>query len=494
MKKVISSLLVAAMALCVNTAKADNISLEEAQEAAAYYMGYYTGAAKLSANDLTLVHQIDNEKLGIPASYFFNVGSEGWIIMAGTTTIDPIIGFSADGSLVMEELPDNMMWWVNGYTEMVKEIQELDATNDYPDHEMWTALKNKSYKGGTKANQHILTQLRWGQGDAYEPTYNLYCPQDTGGRYSMVGCVATAMSQIIRYYQYPQQASGSAIYVLRSRLSGSDKYLMPNIQLSIRFDTTAPFDYSMMPLRPATDGGRLCSEDEMREVARLSYYAGVTVKMGYTPDGSGALSTEVPSAMKTNFKYKLGRLVYRASNNDTQYMSRLRAMLLDDNIVYMGGASLTGDGADAAGHAWLCVGYQENYPNLYYMNWGWNGGGNGYFNLGQNSMPISGYGYNFNQRQEFIEGMVPDVQSSGIDRVDGSELGAAYPNPAINSVTLPYSTPNACEVTIYNIEGKVVATYPVNAGTGELTVNVDGMPSGMYVYRMNSVSGRFMVK
>ncbi|MBR1550438.1 MAG: thiol protease/hemagglutinin PrtT [Bacteroidales bacterium] len=494
MKKVISSLLVAAMAICVNTAKADNISLEEAREAAAYYMGYYTGADKLSANDLTLVHQIDNEKLGVPASYFFNVGSDGWIIMAGTTIIDPIIGYSAEGSLVMEDLPANMLWWVNGYTKMVKGLQEFDAENDYtyPDHEVWTALKGKSYKGDTKANQHVLTQMTWGQGDANTPTYNMLCPQDTGGRYSMVGCVATAMSQMMRYYRYPSKASGTAIYVLRSVLANADKQKMPNIQLKINYDTMEPFDFDKMPNKPTSGGHRICSEENMREVARLSYYAGVAVHMGYTPDGSGAYSPDVPNAMKKHFKYTQGTVVYRDRNAST-YMDRIRAVLTSDNVAYMGGVSSTGEGRDAAGHAWLCVGYMENNVNQYYMNWGWEGGGNGFFNLGGNNMPIQYYGYNFNQNQEFIEGMVPD-NGVGIDQVDGSELGDAYPNPAIHAVTLPYNTPNATNMVIYNIEGKVVATYPVHAGTGELTVNVEGMPTGMYIYRMNSVSGRFMVK
>ena len=493
MKKVISSLLVAAMALCANSAKADNISFEEAREAAAYYMGYYTGADKLSANDLTLVHQINNEKLGVPASYFFNVGNNGWIIMAGTTTIDPIIGFSEEGSLVMEDLPANMMWWVTEYTEVVKELQEIDAENDNPDSEMWIALKTKSYKGDTKANQHILTQIKWGQGREYYPTYNRFCPQDNNGRYSVVGCVATAMAQIMRYYQYPQQATSSVRYSLWSQLDASERQIMPNAVLAINYDTTAPFDYNMMPIRPfASNGSMTCSNEEMDEIARLSYYAGLSVKMGYTPDGSGTQSNKVPAAMQKNFKYQLGRVIYR--DNDSQYMTKLRNMLLNDNILYMGGASLTGTGADAAGHAWVCVGYQENYPDQYYMNWGWDGSGNGWYNLGQNSMYISGRGYNFTQYQEFINGMIPDVEEVSIDRVDGSELGNAYPNPAVHSVMLPYNTPDATQMTIYNIEGKVVATYPVQAGNGELTVNVDGMPSGVYIYRMNSVSGRFMVQ
>ena len=144
MKKVISSLLVAAMALCTNNVKADNISLSEARSAAAYFMGYYNGTNDLSEDDLTLVYQIQNEKMRIPAAYIFNTGDEGWVMMAGTTTINPIIGYSAEGSIVMSELPENLVWWLQGYTEMISEIQELDAENDYPDHEVWASLKNKT--------------------------------------------------------------------------------------------------------------------------------------------------------------------------------------------------------------------------------------------------------------------------------------------------------------------------------------------------------------
>lgn len=494
MKKVISTVLVSAMALCVNTAKADNISLEEAREAAAYFMGYYTETPELTANDLTLVYQIDNEKLGIPASYFFNVGKGGWIIMAGTTTIRPIIGYSDEGTLVVEEFAPNMKWWVTGFSEMVSQIQEEDAELDYPDNEVWTALKTKSYKGGTKADQHVLTQIKWGQGDANGVTFNHFCPQGNNGDYAVVGCVATAMAQIMRYYQHPHQPVGTARYFLYDRLSSSEQALMPDIQLKVNFDTAAPFDYTKMPMKPVSGNYLNCSTEEMHEIARLSYYAGVSVKMGYTTVSSGAISANVPTAMSRYFKYQTGRLVYRGSGNlsDEEYISRLRTLLLNDNVVYMGGASLTGNGNDRDGHAWVCTGYKESNDYEYYMNWGWEGRQNGFYDLGHNNMPISGRGYNFNQSQEFIEGMIP-LEETGIDEVDGTELGSAYPSPAIHSVTLPYSAPNATSIVIYNIEGKAVATYPVHAGMGEVTVNVESFPAGVYIYRMNSQSGRFMV-
>lgn len=498
MKRVISSLLVAAVVLCANVAKADNVSLEQARSVAAYFMGYYTCNDKLTEDDLTLVYQIDNKELGIPASYFFNVNGSGWVILAGTTVMDPIIAHATIGSLVMDELPENMMWWLNGYSEMVSEYQIQDAKNHYPDHEVWTALSTKTYKGPTKYAQVVLMNEKWGQGNTNGNTYDMYCPVAKDGRHSVVGCVATAMSQIMHYYRYPKKPTGTPRYWLYNRLDSGEKQLMDNQLMTIDFDTMVPFNYSLMPDVPTTGGGsRLCTVEEMREVARLSYYAGVAVKMGYTPDGSGTQSAEVVTAMRNYFKYESSQQVYRNDNNGAEFVRRIRNLLLHKDVVYMSGASSIGTGADAAGHAWVCCGYIDGDTVRYYMNWGWNGGGDNFFNLATNNMYISSQGYNFNQRQAFIEGMVPPADSNrfyvGIVEADPTHLGSAYPNPAIQSVVLPYNTQNAGDLVVYNIEGKAVATYRVAAGAGEVTVNVEQMPAGIYIYRLNSQSGRFTV-
>lgn len=497
MKKVISSLLVAAMAFCANTAKADNISMEEARTASAYFMGYYTGVESLTEKSLTLVYQIDNEKLGIPAAYFFNIADSGWIVMAGTTTIDPIIAYSIDGTFDLDKVPANMMWWLNGYADMVSEIQELDAVNDYPDHQMWTELKTKSYKGDTKERQITLMRSAWGQGLTDGTTYDRFCPQDTNGRHAVTGCVATAIAQIMRYYQFPQKATGTARYWLRNAFASNDpqRLAMPNILMKVEFDTMEPFNYDMMPLVPYDEHNNwTCSDEETKEIARLSYYAGVSVQMAYHPDGSGTQSNYVPGAMSQYFKYEQGTLVARRNNADRDFVNGIRNMLLNGDVVYMSGSSSTGEGADAAGHAWVCCGYMETDTNRYRMNWGWDGGGNTFFNLGINNMPISGYGYNFNLGQRYIRGMVPSNLERIAEVVDGTELGTPYPSPATYSVTLTYDTPNASDLMVYNVEGKLMATYHVQAGVGELTVDVEDYPAGVYIYRMNSRSGRFIVQ
>ena len=496
MKKVISSLLVFVMALGINSVKAENISMEEAREAAAYFMNYYNKVEKWTANDLELVYQINNEKLGIPASYFFNCSDEGWVIMAATTVIDPLIGYSIEGSLDPSCFPANMRWFLESYAEMISGVQVDDAENNYPDDPMWTALSTKSYKGDTKDAQHILMSEKWGQGDDLAPTYNYYCPQTiTSGRYAIAGCVATAFSQIMHYYRYPRRGTGRASYNLRRQLSGSDSAItMPIGNQEYNFDDSADFNYDMMPNAPTNSQGRQvasCTDEQMHEIARLMYSAGVAVKMGYTPDGSGAQSADVPAAASRYFKYETGRMLYRNDNNSNMFVNTIREQLLNQDVVYMSGRSSSGTGRDAAGHAWVCGGYMETDTNRYFMNWGWDGGNNSFFNLRTNRMNAGGY--NFNVNQACIIGMVPP-EGAGVNDVDNTQFGTPYPNPAVQTVMLPYSTENAGDIMIYNIEGRLVYTRPVQAGEGELQVRVDAMPAGVYIYRLNSQSGKFMVQ
>ena len=501
MKKLISSVLVAVMAISINTAKADNISFEEAREAAAYFMSCYTGNDKLTVDDMKLVYQINNENLGIPASYFFNCANDGWVIIAGTTVVDPIIGFNADGLLNPDCFPANMRWWVENYSSSIAEVQDLDAENDYPDDPAWIALKTKTYKGVTKERQIILMSEAWNQGDDRVPTYNYYCPKTSNGgnRTAVTGCVATAMSQIFHYYRYPKKGQGLARYWLRMQLVYEDSAAsMPNVELKYNFNDSAIFNYGMMPNVPFDkNGNQQCSDEEIHEIARLMYAAGVSVKMAYLPDGSGASSEDVPSAAMNYFKYKRGTLIMRNGTTDTTFVYGIRRQLVNRDVLYMCGASPSGTGRDAAGHAWVCDGYQEVDSNKYHMNWGWGGGANGFFNLGRNNLFISSRGYNFKNRQGYISGMVPPDDSIGVSIVDPeatTQLGSPYPNPAVHAINVPYRTQDASELVIYNIEGRPVDTYRVQPGEGEVRVRVDALPAGVYIYRMNSQTGKFLVQ
>lgn len=482
MRKVINSLLIAFMLFSSLQLSARNVSELEAKDAAVHFMLHNTYMKDITIDDVVLVHQIDNPTLGIPACYFFNIADQGWIIMAANTTTEPVIGFSDICALDPERLPDNMMWYVNSYVEMVIDQQILDNEKGMDDIDEWTDLFNHNLKGNTKDAQVVLMFESWDQGDPYDPSYNLYCPK-VDNLYSYTGCVATAIAQICHYYKFPVNPRGRTSYNWNGQTLG------------MKFDTVF-FNYSQMPNRLSGSS----TMAQKRAVAQLNYALGVAVHMGYSPEGSGAYSAQVPSAMNNYFKYKRGKMTYRANVTTDEYMALIRGELEKRRPVYMGGASSTGgDGRDAAGHAWLCAGYMSESDSRYFMNWGWGGSANGFFNLRSNNMPAQGY--NFNQNQECITGIIPpDADSTDIDFVAIDEVsadaavGSVYPNPAVFSVTLPYSLTAAADLCIYSIDGRLVESRSLTPGEGNVVVNVSHMPAGIYIYRLGSASGKFVVR
>jgi len=497
MKKLVTSILLGAMVFAAVNVQARNVSEQEARQAAAYYLNYNTELS-VKAADLVLVHQIDNMQLGVAESYLYNVGNQGWIIMSGSTAIEPVVAYSEEGLLPenYSELPSNMRWWVDNYSDMIGEVQVADIDQKFDDMQDWTDLINQTLdENAPKGSSIILVRTSWDQGSNDYPTYNLYCPQ-VNGAYCYTGCVATAMAQIIRYWECPKQGVGRRSYNWRN-----------NGQLSMRFDTVF-FDYDLMPSRLTDAYGNVVSgvtQAEIEEVAKLSYACGISVSMDYDPEGSGALSQKVVSAMGAYFRYTYGEQIYRNGTNDTSFIGRMRRDMIRKYPVYMSGGSSTGTDAHAAGHAWIASGYKidtvnTNNEKMYYMNWGWAGSGNGWYNLVNNNMAISGMGYNFNTGQAIIAGVHPlSPDSTSVDFLDipafedCTELYKPYPNPANLTVSLPYSINSASEMVIYGIDGNVVATRRLQAGEGSVVMNVSDMPAGIYIYRVGGKSGKFVV-
>lgn len=488
MKKLISSLLVVSAMMASMTVKADNITPEQAKEAAARYLGYVIGADKLTAAEFSIVHQIDNLDLDVPAMYFLT-SSCGWIIIGGTTVNDPVIAYSTEANLDMENLPDNMWWWLNSYAADIMEVQLMDAENDYPDCAEWQTIVNRKF--GPKAQQVQLLNAKWDQGET-NPTkakksYNRFCPVKTSnGKVSVTGCVATALSQLIYYYKYPVSPQKVAKTWFEGKL------------LKVDLDTVF-YDYSMMTnmITSSTDTMKI------NEIAKLCYHVGLSVQMEYDPSGSASNSYYVKLGIPKNFKYLNPVQVNRGGDDDTSFVNTVRRELIKKNVVYMSGSSSIGSGADAAGHAWLVTGYEVDNETYMYFNWGWGGSGNAWYNFRTNNMYISSMGYNFNVGQSIMRGLTPPADSNihaggdttAITEVeDNTVLGTAYPNPAALSVCLPYIADRAGELNVYSIDGKQVASYRVQAGSGHVEMNVSGMPAGIYIYRLNSQNGKFMVR
>ena len=197
MKKVISALTLFVLAVSSFSVQARDISEKEAQNAAAYYMSVYSSIPDVKVSDLVLIHKIVNPDLDVPACYFFNVSDWGWIIMAGSTAVDPVVAFSDRcGNMDMKTVPDNMMAWIDDYSGMIMALQNADRKYQFPIIDEWQDLLKQNPISTPKAGEHYLMDEAWSQGELNGHLYNSMCPQ-VNGYYCYVGCVATALSQII---------------------------------------------------------------------------------------------------------------------------------------------------------------------------------------------------------------------------------------------------------------------------------------------------------
>ena len=144
--------------------------------------------------------------------YVFNVGeSNGFVIVAGDDASLPILGYSTTGHYDSKNLPINLLKWMDGYKEQLQYIKENKLQAPETVKAEWQNFGVSKSKSFRIAAVSPLIQTAWGQ----NPNYNIFCPIDgTTGQRSVTGCVATAMAQIMKYWNYPSKAKGNGSYTV----------------------------------------------------------------------------------------------------------------------------------------------------------------------------------------------------------------------------------------------------------------------------------------
>ena len=312
----------------------------------------------LEANEsVTLCATLSSSRIPDPCAYVFNVRNEGFILVAADDRCVPILGYSLNGAYDAEKLPGNMRAWLNGCCDdIARGILDQAPFNDFASSQ-WKKLLSDSYSVvvDPKSDDYLITST-WAQGSGY----NEYCPK-MNGQHVVVGCVATAMAQIIRYYQYPLRGFGRKSY--SHQAYGTQ---------AVDFDTT-DYDYSLMPNRL----GRSATHAQKDMVSRLCYHCGVVVNMEYQhaghTSGSGAHTSHVVDGLQF-FGYTDARHFVRANVNDDALWTAMIREEIDHRrpIEYSGHSS-------EGGHAFILDGY--NNQGQYHFNWGWDGYCDGFYAL-----------------------------------------------------------------------------------------------------------------
>ena len=305
----------------------------------------------LRSNELQLVYTGSSSR-GEACFYAFNAGDDGFVIVSADDRFRPIVGYSDEGPFATENMSPELAF----YLEKIIEARTSRNAVIFDDTEQeWQSVATTGHmlsRNGGRGVDYICT-TKWNQ----DSPYNFYAPEagsGPGGR-CYAGCVATAMSQVMKRWDYPTQGSGSHSYYCQGY--GSQ---------SANFGATT-YDWEHMPDR--LNGA---SQQEIEAVALLMYHCAVAVDMQFSPSGSGANSWDVPDAIERYFSYSS-----HASLKSRDYYSLVnwQNMLKESHDigwpVYYSGFSNSG------GHAFVCDGYDDS--DLFHFNWGWGGSSDGWF-------------------------------------------------------------------------------------------------------------------
>jgi hypothetical protein len=106
----------------------------------------------------------------------------------------------------------------------------------------------------------------------------------------------------------------------------------------------------------------------------------------------------------------------------------------------------------------------------------------------------------------FAVGFGSDLPSAlGIGLVDKNSIGlaetnviegVAYPNPAVDNVTVSIQGEGAASLTITDVAGKTAMAKAINLVNGKSEVNIAGLEAGIYVFNVvleNGKSAQFNV-
>lgn len=334
-----------------------------------------------------------------PLVYIVVFQPYGWVMIAGSDLAEPVLGYSSNSIFDPNNIPVQMQEWMDG---LASEIEASNMKYLPPNQvitEKWTNLKNSNQnsiplKGAMLSSVDPLLTSEWNQGRYYNEMAPADVKSGAGNGYVWIGCVATAMAQVMKYWEYP--------------LSGLGNYSYNHTKYGVQaadFENTI-YNWSEIPNKPTSVNV---------EVQKINYHAAVSVKMDFGPYFSGAFLEDAHEAFIQFFKYN-NTITHSYKNHwdsETEWKLNIKNEINKGRPVVYAGYNPT----NSSGHAFVCDGYSNDY---FHFNWGWGGASNGHFLLSALTPGSS----NYTNNQAALFGLEPIYQKA-IPTVynEGFEMG-----------------------------------------------------------------------
>lgn len=333
--KLFFCLLLAAVCLNVSPALARTLSPDEARDVA---LRFFSEKGRSPHSKAYFDKHVESIRVGTDgvAPYVFQTSDGQFVIVSREETDRPMLAFGNDGR--WGEADEGMRNFLASLGRGVAAQPTVVTQTVEP------LVKNVRSQGAP-FNNHC--------------PYLTYADGSRSQNRCLVGCVATALEQILTYYRFPEQ--------LQDTLFG---WRTANYTV----DTIAP-------------GTPLCFDDildvyeengytaeNVEAVSLLDYYCGIAARMNWGLNASGASVSRLVEPLRRAFGYRYVRSLYSGAYTPEHWRELLlRELTSGRPVLYAGYTSLI------QGHAFVIDGV--NSDGFYHVCWGYGGQYDGYYNL-----------------------------------------------------------------------------------------------------------------
>lgn len=325
------------------------------------------------------------------SAYTLYQTSQGdFAMIAADDRLPAVLAVGNGSSSVVGQPNPGFEWFCKSIEQVSRDLTSgnMTFTTTLPDPDKYPA----------KVDALITSQ--WGQ----DAPYSYWCPTGYGEIcndytpdvvHCCVGCVATALAQLTRYYRFPAHAAGTANFMIGDQ------------DASASFDATFDWD-NMLDTYPEGQ----YTEAQGRAAALLSYVCGLVSWMNYGTNESGSSNEAALEGAKNFFGYnKDATIVVRSDYSEPEWMDMVYNELSNRRPLYYQGVYVDFNpttGLVAAGHSFLIDGYNEQ--GMVHVNWGWYGNYDGYFDIAL----LEVRGLKFNTYQDMAINFMPVASLVGL--------------------------------------------------------------------------------
>lgn len=341
-----------------------------------------------------------------PPFYVFNRGEkQGFVIIAGENTVNPILAYAIEGTFRTEGMPPNLQSWALSQSQYIDRVRQSGQTATSETVARWNA---------PRAGEGEAIDLQTPNWNQFEP-YNLGCPTYLD-RHTLTGCVGTATAIVMGYHRWPLKGKGT----IPGYFSAHHQIQIPDLTLG------ETYQWNLMPYIDDTPLQE-DNPDQVRAISTFMYHVAVMVRSDFGIDYTG--TTLAPPTNRLP--------MYMGYRPDLMYLERKHFsptvwnQMVREEIE--AGRPLVYDGVTDhnEGHAFVIDGFDGEF---FGVNWGWSGMSNGYYDLanltpGEQGSGGSASGHGFNQLQGAIFRIQPLREGDVVETAPELHytLNAKYP-------------------------------------------------------------------